>query len=113
LVAFSAMSVYTTGGGPIGVIVFVLGLAIIGVSWWLPLWAIQRAPKSRLARAALYAVCGATFAYAFGDEQWLWPLRWLVLPLQAAAVIIAIVVLRRNQEGTIAMPPTTLPDSPA
>jgi hypothetical protein len=61
----------------------------------------------------LFAAAAAGLANAFG-HQWsaLWLMVWLVYPLQAAAIIMAIVALRRNREENSHAEPSPT-DSPS
>ena len=67
LLAFATMSDGVTLTGTLGVVVFVLLLASFGATWWLANRAIQRAPKSRLARSSWGSLCAAMIAIPRDD----------------------------------------------
>lgn len=91
-----AMYVHVKLTGPMYVTVLALSLAIFGLTWWLPYRALRKDPKSRLARVAF---CAGAVANVVA-ERWAVrrPMHWLVFPLQAGALIIAIVVLHPNRQ---------------
>lgn len=108
------MSDGVTLTGTLGVVVFVLLLASFGATWWLAYRAIRRAPKSRLARSSWGSLCAAMIAN-FTSNQWagLAAARWLVYPLQAAALIIAIVALRTTRSAEFVESSTSTPERAA
>ena len=91
------MYVHLNLTGPIYVIVLALSLAIFGLTWWVPYRALRKDPKSRLARVAFCA--GAVANVVAGQWAVRRPMHWLAIPLQAGALIIAIVVLHRTDNA--------------